>query len=259
MTAWRAILLAWAPVVLAGPVLLVGSETTAFAQFRPGHIGGVIKSDAGDPIRGAVILAQNKDATPPSLSAVSDEKGRFGLLGLRSGVWSVLVTARGFEPAVLAWPVRSQYAGPSLEVVMVSIPGGVPVMRFDKVKASSVVEDLGKAASHIEAGRTDDAVTIYRALLVKAPSLTSLHLAIGRAFRGGKQPQRAAEAYRALLAVEPANHRARLELGLSLEDAGEVDAAATEFERLVKEAPDSTAAAAARARLQPRSASPDRL
>jgi tetratricopeptide (TPR) repeat protein len=239
------------PLVVAWTVVVwAAAATTADAQFRPGHIGGVVRSEEGDPVRGAVIVAQNKDATPPSLSAVSDEKGRFGLLGLRSGLWSVMVKAPGYEPAVLSWPVRSTMAGPSLEVVLVSIPGGAPVMRFDKLKASSVVEDLDKASGLIDAGRVDDAIVIYRALLAKAPSLTTLHLAIGRAFRTGKQPDRAAAALRTLLELEPTNTRARLELGLALGEAGNADGASAEFERLVREAPDSPAAAAARAQLQ---------
>jgi tetratricopeptide (TPR) repeat protein len=238
-------------LVLAGiGVALAATAAPAAAQFRPGHIGGVVRSDQGDPVRGAVIVAHNKDATPPSLSAVSDDKGRFGLLGLRSGVWSVMVKAPGYEPAVLAWPVRSTTAGPSLEVVLVSIPGGAPVMRFDKVKPSSIVEDLGKASTLIDAGRTDEAIAIYRALLAKAPSLTTLHLAIGRAFRAGKQPDRAAASFRTLLELEPANTRARLELGLALGETGNIDGANAEFERLVRDAPDSPAAAAARAQLQ---------
>jgi tetratricopeptide (TPR) repeat protein len=233
-------------------VSLLAGATPASAQFRPGHIGGVVKSDEGDPIRGAVVVAQNKDATPPSMSAVSDAKGRFGLLGLRSGLWSVMVKAPGYEPAVLSWPVRSTMAGPSMEVVLVSIPGGAPVMRFDKLKPSSVVEDLGKASELLEAGRTDEAIGVYRALLTKAPSLTTLHLAIGRALRSSKQPDRAAEAYRTLLALEPANTRARLELGLALAEGGNIQGATAEFERLVREAPDSPAAAAARTQLQQR-------
>jgi tetratricopeptide (TPR) repeat protein len=233
-------------------IALAASAPGAFAQFRPGLIGGVVRSDEGDPIRGAVVTAQNKDATPPSRSAVSDEKGRFGIIGLRSGLWSVMVKAPGYEPAVLTWPVRSTMAGPSLDVVLVSIPGGAPVMRFDKLKASSVVDDLAKASTLLDAGQTDEAIAIYRALLTKAPSLTTLHLAIARAYRTSKQPDRALEALRTLLELEPTNTRARLELGFALSETGNVQGATAEFERLVREAPDSPAAAAARAWLQER-------
>lgn len=244
MKAPRVLLVALASAVLAS------FAATASAQFRPGHIGGVVKDEEGDPIRGAVILAQNKEATPPTLSAVSDEKGRFGLLGLRSGLWSVMVKAPGFEPAVLAWPVRAQTMGPSLDVVLVSIPGGAPTSTFEKLKAASVVEDLGKASTLLDSGRPDEAIAIYRALLAKAPALTMLHLAIGRAYRSKKEPQRAVEAYRTLLQAEPANARARLELGLALDEGGDADAAAGEFERIIRDAPDTPASEAARAQLQ---------
>ena len=90
---------------------------------------------------------------------------------------------------------------------------------------------------------------------MKAPALTSLHLAIGRAYRAGKQPDRAVTAFRTLLDLEPANTRARLELGLALAEGGDGAGATAEFERLVREAPDSSAAAAARTQLQQRRSS----
>jgi tetratricopeptide (TPR) repeat protein len=221
----------------------------ASAQFRPGHIGGVVKDEEGGPIRGAVIVAQNKEATPPSLTAVSDEKGRFGILGLRSGLWSVMVKAPGFEPQVLSWPVRAQTMGPSIDIVLVAIPGGLPSIVFDKLKASSVVEDLDKASALLDSGRADEAIEIYRALLVKAPSLTSLNLAIGRAYRVKKEPQRAVESYRTLLETDPANVKVRLELGMALGEAGQGEAAASEFERIIRESPDTPTSVAARTEL----------
>ena len=141
-------------VAVCTSLVLAAAATTAEAQFRPGHIGGVVKSDTGVPIRGAIITAQNKDATPPSLSSVSDEKGRFGLLGLRSGVWTVMFKAPGYEPVVIAWPVRSSPGGPTLDIVLVSIPGGAPVTQFDKVKSASVLEDLARRRRSSTRGRS---------------------------------------------------------------------------------------------------------
>jgi tetratricopeptide (TPR) repeat protein len=243
MKATRVLVLAWS-------CLALGSlATVAFAQFRPGHIGGVVKSEDGNPIRGAVIVAQNKDATPPTLNAVSDDKGRFGLLGLRNGLWSLLVKAPGFEPAVLAWPVRSPNPGPPLEVRLVAIPGGTAAATFDKVKAASVVADLDKASTLLDEGRADEAIAIYRALLERAPSLTSLHLAMARAYRSKKDATRALESYRKLVELEPTNVKARLELALALEEAGDKEGAVRELSRVVEDAPQSAAAQTAREKL----------
>jgi tetratricopeptide (TPR) repeat protein len=232
-------------------IALAGSVCPAAAQFRPGRIAGTVKSDQGEPIRGAVVVARNNDATPPTISTVSDDKGRYGFLGLRSGVWTVLVRAPGFEPTSVTWAVRSgQLNGPPLDLMLIAIPGGAPTTTFDKVKAESVLADLEKASALVDAGMTGEAIAIYRSLVAKAPRLTSLHLAIARAYTAGKEPERAIEAYRTLLELEPSNTTARLELGLALADTGDAASAAGELERLVKEAPDTPAATAARAALQ---------
>lgn len=240
------------PLLLAAACFaFIGVAAPALAQFRPGHIGGIIRSEDGTPVRGAVIVAENKEATPPRLNAVSDGKGRFGLLGLRSGVWSLLIKAPGFEPTVLAWPVRSTIRlGDPVEVTLVSIPGGSTTDVFDKVKAGTVVAELDRASDLLEGGQTAAALTIYRALLAKTPALTSLHLAMARAYRADRDVPHSLESYRRLLEIEPANTKARVELAVLLEESGDKTSATRELTRVVSDAPDSPAATTARTRLR---------
>ncbi len=228
----------------------LGVSAPALAQFRPGHIGGIVKSDDGTPIRGAVIVAENKESTPPRLNAVSDAKGRFGLLGVRTGLWSLLIKAPGFEPTVLSWPVQSTVRlGAPIEVTLVAIPGGAVKDTFDKVKASSIVDDLDRAATLVQGGRAGEAIDIYRSLLAKTPALTSLHLAMARAYRSQRDAPAALGSYRRLLELEPRHVKARLELASLLEESGDKAAAVQELRRVVEGAPDTPAAATARERL----------
>ena len=77
---------------------LVGACAGA-AAAQTGRVGGVIKDESDQPIKGATIRAENPDAVS-SFTAVTDDKGRFSIIGLRSGVWTFKVEATGFTPEV---------------------------------------------------------------------------------------------------------------------------------------------------------------
>ena len=230
-------------------VLALGSASSAGAQILGGRITGTIVDDAGQPVRGAVVVADNQQATPPRRTSVSNEDGRFGLMGLRSGAWAVLVSAQGHEPATRTEVVQGQRPGPPITIALVRIPGSSRARTFDALKPASVVDDLDRAGKLADEHKFDEAIAVYRSVLERAPALTSVQLALARTYRAKPDLPKAREASERLLAAEPGNVRARLELALTLEQAGDGAGAARELEQIVREAPESTTAAAARDKL----------
>jgi tetratricopeptide (TPR) repeat protein len=83
------------------------------------------------------------------------------------------------------------------------------------------------------AGSYDEALVIYRALLAKVPTLTTLNLGVGRALRMKKDYAGAADAYGALLKANPASQKALLELGRMEQERGDRAAAIAALEQLV--------------------------
>src|SRR5207248_1573160 len=79
---------------LLAAVLPIALAANAAAQA--GRVTGVVKDDHGDPVKSATIIAENPDASPASFTSTSDEKGRFGIIGLRSGVWQMRASAPGY-------------------------------------------------------------------------------------------------------------------------------------------------------------------
>src|SRR5690349_17396658 len=69
---------------------------SAFAQT--GRVGGIVKDEAGQPIKGATVTAENPNTSPSSFTATTDDKGRFSIIGLRPGRWKFTVQAPGFGP-----------------------------------------------------------------------------------------------------------------------------------------------------------------
>jgi uncharacterized GH25 family protein len=77
-------------------VVVLVAALAANAAAQAGRVTGVVKDDHGDPVKGATIIAENPDASPTSFTASTDEKGRFGIIGLRSGVWQLRASAPGY-------------------------------------------------------------------------------------------------------------------------------------------------------------------
>src|SRR5437764_14641872 len=79
---------------LAGAALVSLSAVTAAAQT--GRVGGTVKDEGGNPIKGATVTAENPSASPSSFTAITDDKGRFSIIGMRSGQWTFTATMQGF-------------------------------------------------------------------------------------------------------------------------------------------------------------------
>src|SRR3954453_22597581 len=77
-------------------LLVVGFAVAAAAQT--GRVGGTVKDEAGQPIKGATITAENPSASPSSFTATTDDKGRFSIIGLRGGQWTFSAQAPAFGP-----------------------------------------------------------------------------------------------------------------------------------------------------------------
>ena len=85
-------------------VVLLGALPVA---AQTGRVGGLVKDDKGQPLKGATVVAENPSASPPSFTATTDDKGRFSIIGLRAGNWKLTASAPGFQPSVGQVPIRT--------------------------------------------------------------------------------------------------------------------------------------------------------
>src|SRR5512141_850351 len=91
-------------LILAGPV-----------SAQVGRISGVVNDEAGQPVKGATIKAENPTATPGTVTVTTDDKGRFSMIGLQKGIWSFTVSARGYAPAQGRTDVSTLRPNPPIE------------------------------------------------------------------------------------------------------------------------------------------------
>src|SRR5678815_1826829 len=135
-------------------VLTVALAVTASGQTA-GRITGMIKDPDGKPIKGATVRATNQ-AVNARITSTTDDKGRFAMIGVRSGRWVVVVEAPNFLPMQGSADVSSSVM-PVLVLTLQRDPGPMP-----GALAKTIADDVAAAEALRSAGRYDDAISAYQ-------------------------------------------------------------------------------------------------
>ena len=201
--------------LVAAAVITVGLATQAAAQT--GRVQGVVRDINGEPIKGATVTASHPDASPGELTAVTDDNGRFAILGLRSvTTWHFVAEAPGFFPTEGNSAVRTQIIAPLIFTLRPD-PGPLP-----GALTGDIQQRLTVANALRNEGRYDEAIAAYQAIQAGNNKLTMVNLVLADIYRqqAGQDPdsaarrtllERALAAYDAVLEDDAAHERARTE------------------------------------------------
>lgn len=203
--------------------LALGCAATASAQVA--RVGGIVKDQNGQPIKGATIRAENPDAPLGSITSATDDKGRFAIIGLARGEWSFTAEAPGFQAQFAELNiVRTGTPQPPL---VFSLPKAIvrPPAGIEGVTAKELQQQLESADSLFKQQKFEDAIGIYRTILRNAPSFGVVNLQIGTAYRSMKDYDKAIAAYNDLLKSEPDNGKAQVGLAAANLEKGDARAA----------------------------------
>jgi Flp pilus assembly protein TadD len=197
------------------------------AAAQTGRVGGQVKDEAGQPIKGATITAENPGASPSSFTATTDDKGRFSIIGLKSGGWTFTAQAPGFAPESGKMNVQT-IGSPNPPLTFTLRKGGgtgVPAGALGGVAAKDLQAELAAADALYNAQKWDESIAAYRAIMTKAPSLSVINLQVAAAYRNKKDYDSALAAYNDLLKTDPNNDKAKIGIGMTNLEKGDLDAA----------------------------------
>ena len=107
-------------------IALVALCAATAASAQSARAIGVVRDTDGKPIKGATIRAVNPDAVPSQIVSTSDDKGRWAMIGLRTGTWTFIVEAPGFTKVEAPAGVRVA-ASPPMTFALARDPGPIPV------------------------------------------------------------------------------------------------------------------------------------
>jgi Tfp pilus assembly protein PilF len=221
--------------------LLAASCVAALAApalAQTGRVGGTVKDDTGQPIKGATVTAENPQASPSSFTATTDDKGRYSIIGMKSGRWTFKAEAPGFAPQQGVAQVAT-IGAPNPPVNFTLAKGAVPapsgpLAGISPQQMKAIQGELASADAAMAAGNFDQAITEYQAIKAKVPTLTAINLAIGQAYRRKKDYDSAIKTYQEMLTAEPTNDKAQAELGMTYMEKGDFKAAETSLDAAAK-------------------------
>jgi len=214
------------PRVVTGVVTAacVAALTGAVAA-QTGRVGGTVKDESGQAIKGATVTAENESAAPASYTATTDEKGRFSIIGLRGGMWTFTAQAPGFGPEGGKMNVAT-VGSPNPPITFTLKKAAAPApSALGSLAAKDLQAELAAADELYNSGKFEDAITAYRDIMAKAPALSVISLQIAAAYRNLRQYDQAIAAYTELLKIDPNNDKAQVGIGMTDLEKGDLQAA----------------------------------
>jgi tetratricopeptide (TPR) repeat protein len=211
------------PIATALSVLVCLSLCTSVLA-QSARATGTVRDTGGKPLKGATIRAVNKDAYPPEITSSSDDKGRWAMIGLRTGTWTFIVEAPGFTQVQTPWQVRVAGTAP-IGFVLARDLGPIP-----NALTKTVQQQIAAANSLRDRGQLDQAISAYEQVRDQNPKLTSMNLVVAGVYRQKAAQEtnattrralldRAITSYTMLLTNDPDNERAKTELASARAEA----------------------------------------
>jgi Tfp pilus assembly protein PilF len=219
--------------LLPAALLLAAIASPVFAQI--GRVNGVAKDEDGQPLKGATITADNSNIGQ-TFTATTDDKGRFQLLGLRSGTWRFVAQAPGHEPEIGSMPVRMGAPNPPISFVL-KRGGPAAYGALGGITNKDLQKSLADADALLAQSRWDEAAAAYRAIAVRSPALLVVNLQAAAAYLGKKDYDAAMTAYDEILKVDPDNTAATLGLVAMYLERGDARTAETALMRAAERQP----------------------
>lgn len=192
---------------------------TGVAAAQSGRVSGLVRQEGGQPLKGATVTAEN-EAIGQTFTATTDDKGRFNMIGLRSGEWRFIAQAPGFSPEGGRLVVRSGGQNPPVSFELKH--SGVAFFgALGGITSKELQSDLTAADALYSQKKWDEAIAAYRGILARTPVLTALNLQIAAAYRNKKDYDSALAAYNEVLKAEPGNTRAKIEIAMTALERGD--------------------------------------
>ena len=202
------------------------------AWAQTARFNGIVTNENGDPMPGVTVTAEkveSRSSIPPRVEQQTDDNGRFFMIGLIGGQWTVTAETEGYQPVTGTVQVSYNENPRPIELMLVRVRHMLELALGDAalegLDPAQIEADLQAAGDLFNAQQYSEAVEAYQTILTLLPDMTNLYLQIGHSYRGLEQYDQAIAAYEALLKDDPDNQEAKASIGRANLEAGNFEAA----------------------------------
>jgi Tfp pilus assembly protein PilF len=234
--------------------LVLGGASLGRAQAVCTAEGYVLDAE-GNPVPDVKVLLDYKGHDPRKYRTKTDKKGKFVHVNVYEGPYDITFTKEGVgEVQVKDFRIREIQPlekAPTFRLGSARKPPEAPAPGADPAGAAAgpaapagpdpavMAADLQKAAEAFNAGRLDEAASVYEKVLAEAPGLALAHHNLGLIYkRKGDLPRAEAE-FRKAAELKPDFADAHGALSVLLAGQGRTEAALAEAQAAVAAAPQN--------------------
>jgi Tfp pilus assembly protein PilF len=181
--------------VLALAVLLTMSVAPALAQSI---VRGKVLDANNKPVDGATVTFEAEGSNRKA-ETKSNKNGEFLQVGLQSGQWKVTAKKDGVGAQML--PATVSQGRPSELTFHISPTSGLSTA--DKAAAAALQADAQAAVDAMKAGRNDEAIEKFNAIVTKIPTCSDCYYNLAVAYSNKQQYTEAEGAYKKTIELKP--------------------------------------------------------
>lgn len=238
--------------------LVLGGASLGRAQAVCTAEGYVLDAQ-GNPVPDVKVLLDYKGHDPRKYRTKTDKKGKFVHVNVYEGPYDITFTKEGVgEVQVKDFRIREIQPlekaptfrlGSALKTPAAPAPGADPAGEAAGEAAGPatpagpdpavMAADLQKAAEAFNAGRLDEAASVYEAVLAQAPGLALAHHNLGLIYKRKGDLTRAEAEFRKAAQIKPDFADAHGALSVLLAGQGKTEAALAEAAEAVATAPQN--------------------
>jgi len=184
------------PRTAAVVVTILLSAGLALAQAGRGkaRISGVVVDAAGNPVPGAKVVAVFEQEQASSFDATAGKDGKWAIIGVGTGNWTVTATAKNYLPVSVSVAVKQLERNPAITLTLSQKAGGSGV-----VQDETSFEALDQANEFYNDGKFDTALVMYEEFMAKNPGAYQVQLNIGDCYREKGEYDKAVGIYEKLV------------------------------------------------------------